>query len=176
MRPDRVQVYGRAMTVAGEDRFTPSSVIVACWATYALCWAAVVASVVQNLVLNPLAVAPGQPLSRIWADVERAGESLDAWLVVAIAVVPLLVATGILRQAARGGPERVRGTTMMLLGVVVSIAPLHWLSSFAPNIALADTYDTTGAAHSPWGAVVYALSGLAAALLMMGAVLRARHR
>ncbi|WP_420175166.1 hypothetical protein [Luteococcus sp. OSA5] len=39
-------------------------------------------SVVQNLVLNPLATAPERTLSQVHADVAAAGESLDVPIVV----------------------------------------------------------------------------------------------
>ncbi|MEL4359074.1 MULTISPECIES: hypothetical protein [unclassified Luteococcus] len=124
-------------------------------------------SVVQNLVLNPLATAPGRSLPQIHADITAAGESMDSGLVLAVAGLGVglafaLLLTGRRRQHAN---PRAAATGFLVLGVFA--APAHWLASFGPNIALADTYQTSGAAHSPWGWPIYLASGLCLIALIL---------
>lgn len=117
-------------------------------------------SVVQNLVLNPLATAPGRSLAQIHTDVAAAGESLDAWLVLGIAGVEVALAVGLLGHGRRRPQPNPRADTQGFLALGALAAPAHWFASFGPNIALADTYQTSGAAHSPWGLPIYVASGM----------------
>ncbi|WP_394275435.1 hypothetical protein [Luteococcus sp.] len=118
-------------------------------AGHALLVVTVALSLMQNLVLNPLAAVPGHSLGQIQAEVAAAGQSLDTGLVIAAAVVYLGLATALL----------VRTRSAVLAAVLLAgVAPLHWFSSFGPGIALADTYGISGAPQAPWGWLVMALA------------------
>lgn len=117
-------------------------------------------SLLQNLVLIPLAAVPGYSLRQIQGEVAAAGQSLDAGLVIAVAVVHLGLATALLATTR----------SVVLAGIMLILAaPLHWFSSFAPGIALADTYGISGAPQAPWGRLVVALAVVGGgALLALG--------
>lgn len=78
-------------------------------------------SLMQNLVLNPLATVPGHSLGQIQAEVAGAGQSLDVGLVIAIAVAYSGLATALL--------VRTRSTVLSAV-LLAGVMPLHWFSSF----------------------------------------------
>lgn len=124
-------------------------------------------SLMQNLVLNPLATVPGHSLGQIQAEVAGAGQSLDVGLVIAIAVAYSGLATALL--------VRTRSTVLSAV-LLAGVVPSHWFSSFAPGIALADTYGISGAPQAPWGWLVMALAlGGGGVLLALASGPRARR-
>ncbi|MEL4505664.1 hypothetical protein AAEX63_12185 [Luteococcus sp. H138] len=129
-----------------------------CVSGFAATVAVTALSVTQNLVLNPLASAPGRSLAQIRADVAAAGESLDAPLVLGIAALYLVAGVVMLAEHLRRPRPSWRSPASAFLLLLAFAAPMHWFTSFGPGIALADTYQISGATHSPWGWPVYLIS------------------
>jgi hypothetical protein len=115
----------------------------------------------QILVWNPLAAVPGTTLGEIHARLEQANETLAAPLVLAWAVVGTALAAAVLLAAANRSISRVRGVVVLDLLILVLAAPSHWFASFPAGMGIADAYGTTGGDHTPWGVVLYAVSGAA---------------
>ena len=117
---------------------------------------------VQILVLNPLAAAPGRTLAEVYALVDAAGEPIP--------VAPVLVVLGfgvLLGAVIAALSFRPRATTaavsLGILGILAGGAPAYFVASFGPGMALADGLETTGADHSQWSILLYAVSLLAVA-------------
>jgi hypothetical protein len=123
--------------------------------------------VLQVLVWNPLAAAPGAALGEINAHLERANETLAAPLVLGWALTGTALATGVLVAALRRHITTVRGVVALDLLILVLAAPSLWLASFPAGMGIADAYGTTGADHAPWGMALYALSAVALVVLMV---------
>lgn len=117
-------------------------------------------SVVHNLVPNPLATAPGRSLAQIHQEVAAAGEPLEVAVVLGISGQGIALARATMRACWRRHRRDPRADAISFLLLGVLAAPAHWLASVGPGMALADTYLTTGAAHSPWGLPLYVASGL----------------
>ncbi|GHD09341.1 hypothetical protein [Zhihengliuella salsuginis] len=129
----------------------------------------------QLLVWEPQAAVPGASLEQIRAGVERAGESLGVPIVIGWAVVGTVLAAAVL-AGTLAGRVRAYPAAMLHLLLVVLAAPSYFYVSFAPGMAVADTYGTTGADHAPWGMVLYGTSVAALAVLLIVAVSTARRR
>jgi hypothetical protein len=136
-------------------------------------------AIVQILVLNPLAAAPGRTIEQIRADMAEANEYILTPLVVGmLALGPLIAVTVLLLTIARRDltPLLVSAAYLALLAFG-SVA--YFVASFGPGMALADTYFISGADHSPWAQPLFATSAVAFVGLLLVPVavaLRVRHR
>ncbi|WP_232466120.1 hypothetical protein [Diaminobutyricimonas sp. LJ205] len=134
-----------------------------------------IAGSLQILVWNPLAAVPGATLSEIEQGLARASESLGTSLVIGWAIIGGVLAAGILIAAVLRLSVRLPQVVQADLVLLVLAAPTFWAASFPAGMGIADTFHTTGAPHSPWGAPLYAVSAAALlALLVMVAVAQRR--
>ena len=127
-----------------------------------------VLAAVQILVLNPLAFAPGKPLSQIHTDLAQAGEAIGTPLVLAILGLGPALAVLLMLLLSR---QPAVGARVVGIGYAVLLAfgaPAYFIASFGPGMALADTYLTSGADHSGWSFVLY---GVSAGAIVVAAVL-----
>jgi hypothetical protein len=120
----------------------------------------------QILVWNPLAAVPGATLREIHAQMETTNESLAAPLVMTWAVIGPVLSAAVLIVALRGQLSSKQTMTFSLLLLVLA-APSHWCVSFPAGMGIADAFLTTGGDHAPWGIVLYFLSALALAALVV---------
>lgn len=142
----------------GSQRGRRIARIVAIVGTLVLFAYAVVAAV-QIAVLNPLAAVPGAGLEQIRADVAAAGESLGSWWVL-MAGGPA-IGTVLLVRSWKHPDVHPHRLAMTYLVVLALGALAYFVASFAPGMALADTYLISGTDHSPWSMPLYAVSALA---------------
>ena len=116
---------------------------------------------IHILVLNPLAAVPGSTLGGIYGAVEGAGESFSVGAVIGIlAIGPVLAVVAAAVCIANRVPPIVAASgplALLILG-----APGYFTASFAPGMALADTFMISGGSHSPWNLPLYAVSAVAA--------------
>lgn len=131
---------------------------------------------VQILVWTPLASAPGLTIDQVGAELSGAGESIDAPTTITILGVGIVLALalGVIAMTSRAAPMIAAAgfLSLLMLG-----APGLFLASFAPGMALADTFMISAGVSLPGVRAFYIISAFAAALLMLGgvvAVLRAR--
>lgn len=124
-------------------------------------------AVVQILVLNPVAAAPGRTLAEIHRDVETADQSLMPGFAVGI---PLLGVVLALLLGVLGVRRRVPTSTSALgyLTLLAAGTPAYFMASFGAGMSLADTYGISGGDHSRWSWVLYGTS--AAAMVLVGLV------
>ncbi|MFO7689481.1 MAG: hypothetical protein R6W83_02855 [Cryobacterium sp.] len=133
-----------------------------------------IVGVLQILVFNPLAAVPGATLAEIRAQMAQADQPLTANAVVTWAITGVLLAVLVLVIAATRhtlSTELVVAATLVLL---VFAAPGHIFVAFLPGMSLADTFMISGGDHAPWGAVLYLVSGLALAALIVLIIRAAR--
>jgi hypothetical protein len=147
------------------------SVVGAAAVTAYAVWAAI-----HILVLNPLAAVPGSSLAEIRGAIADAGELFSIGMVVGIlAIGPVLaIAAAWVCIANRVQPIVAVSAPIALL---ILGAPGYFVASFAPGMALADTFMISGGSHSPWHLPLYAVSVVAAIgaiALAIGAAARAR--
>ena len=123
-------------------------------------------AVVQILVLNPLAAAPGRTLSQIHRDLEAADQSLSPVLAVGIPALGVVLALvlGVVGMRSR------TPVSTLALGYLVLLAagtPAYFAASFGAGMSLADTYFIGGADHSPWSWPLHATSAAATVLVAL---------
>ncbi len=123
---------------------------------------------VQILVLNPLALAPGKPLSQIHTDLAQAGEAIGTPLVLAILGLGPALAVLLMLLLSRQPTIGARAIGIGYASLLAFGAPAYFIASFGPGMALADTYLTSGADHSGWSFVLY---GVSAGAIVVAAVL-----
>ena len=145
--PERTRV--RRIAVLG-------TVVVAAYAAF---------GALHALVLNPLAAVPGRSLAQIHDDVAAAGESLGWRVVTVILGLGVLAAVALLRALWRSRQATARGALLGYLTLLVAGGPAFFWASFAPGVALADTYGIGGGSHCPADVVLYAVSAAALATL-----------
>ncbi|WP_146008955.1 hypothetical protein [Zhihengliuella halotolerans] len=129
--------------------------------------------VLQLLVWEPLAAAPGASLDEIRAAVEQAGESLYEPVVVGWAVIGTVLAAAVL-AGALARRLSVYQTLVLHLALLVLAAPSYFFASFGPGMALGDTFVTSGS-YPPWGTLLYFVSLVAFAALVPASMLAARR-
>ncbi|MDM7889452.1 hypothetical protein QUG98_13415 [Curtobacterium sp. RHCJP20] len=117
---------------------------------------------VNALVLDPLAAVPGATLPEIHARVGAAGFSVagDVRGVVVVASIGVVLA---LAASVVGLAARLPATVVavMHLGVLAAGALATFQSGFWLGMDVADTFGTSGGAHTIWAGVLY-LTSLAA--------------
>lgn len=125
--------------------------------------------VLQILVLNPLAAAPGRTLEQIHLDMEAANQSLMPGFAIGIPAfgVALALVLAAIGMRARM-PASVLGMGYLALLVVGS--PAYLVASFGAGMSLADTYSIGGADHSPWSLLLHGTSFAAGMLLFLAMV------
>lgn len=123
-------------------------------------------AVVQILVLNPLAAAPGRTLPEIHRDLEAADQSLSPVFAVGIPALGVVLA---LALGVFGMRSRTPMFTLALryLALLAAGAPAYFVASFGAGMSLADTYFIGGADHSPWSWPLHATSAAATVLLAL---------
>lgn len=129
------------------------------------------------LVVNPLAAVPDRSLDEVYAAIADAGQmfSLAGVLGILGTGVVLAVVAGWVCIAAQVPPIVAAFGALALL---VLGAPAYFMASFAPGMALADTFMISGRSYSTGHLPLYAVSALAAAAiiaLVAGTVIRARR-
>lgn len=138
-----------------------------------------VAAAAIIVVLNPLAAAPGKTLDEIIAETEAARQPLGQEFTIGLLSVGVVLALLALAIAVFGSAFSVRATVLTYLALLAAGAPAYWIASFTPGMSLADTYAISGGDHTPWGAVLFGISAVAAlALFVVGvtAIARASER
>jgi hypothetical protein len=125
---------------------------------------------VQILVWTPLAAAPGLTLEQIRVELSGAGESVNevATIVILSVGVVLALAVAIVAMMTRTAPL---APTMSLLGILMLGGPGFFIASFGPGMALADTFMISAGITLPGVVPFYAVSALAATLLVIGGVI-----
>lgn len=128
-------------------------------------------AVVQILVLNPMAAAPGIPLAQIYSDMAEAGETMNTWfVVVGMSIGPIVALAVLVVAVARHDITPVAVTVSYL--TLLTLGPLaYFVASFGPGMSLADTYGISGADYSPWAQPLFVTS--AAALIALVGVFAA---
>ena len=123
-------------------------------------------AVVQILVLNPLAAAPGRTLSQVHRDLEAADQSLSPVFAVGIPALGVVLA---LALGVFGMRSRTSVFTLALgyLALLIAGTPAYFVASFGAGMSLADTYFIGGADHSPWSWPLHATSAAATVLLAL---------
>lgn len=121
-----------------------------------------VIAVLQTLVWNPLAAAPGKTIEQIYADVAGASESMHVPFVLAAAAVVVGLAGLAWWLTSRDGTSR-DVTAAIDAGLLVMGALAYFWMSFGPGMSLADTYGISGGDHAPWASVLYLVSLMALA-------------
>lgn len=123
-------------------------------------------AVVQILVLNPLAAAPGRTLPEIHRDLEAADQSLSPVFAVGIPALGVVLA---LALGVFGMRSRTPVFTLALgyLALLIAGTPAYFVASFGAGMSLADTYFIGGADHSPWSWPLHATSAAATVLLAL---------
>lgn len=129
---------------------------------------------VQILVLNPLAAAPGMTLEQIRAEMASANEDPGHTrsLVILGVGVAMSVGVAVVSLVARA-PAIVPGMTFLALLMFGAVA--YFVASFSSGMALADTFYVSGADYSPWARPLYAVSALAAVVVIVGGIMTARR-
>jgi hypothetical protein len=136
-------------------------------------------ALVQILVLNPLAAAPGKMLDEIHADMALAGESLSVPMAVGVLSLGAGLAVLTLILLSRSRDTTPIAATLAYLLLLTLGAPAYFIAAFGAKMGLADTYLISGGDHSPWAIALYlasALSFLGAATLVAVSITRSRKR
>ncbi|MEV8272728.1 hypothetical protein [Microbacterium sp. NPDC077184] len=118
-------------------------------------------AMVQILVWNPLAAAPGLSLTEIHEAMSAAGEGVFAPGVIGFLLVGPLIAVFLL-IAARRPDATPTATTLGYLGILAAGAGAYFLASFGPGMALADTFLISGADGAPAGWILVGVSTVSA--------------
>ncbi|MET2012624.1 hypothetical protein ABXJ56_13845 [Microbacterium chocolatum] len=144
---------------------TAGAVAVAAYATVAI---------LQILLWNPLAAAPGLSLTEIHDEMAAAGERVFAPGVIGFLLVGPLLAVFLLIAARR--PDTTRSATAIgYLGVLAGGAVAYFLASFGPGMALADTFLISGADAAPAGWILLGVSAASVIALVAVVVSVALH-
>ncbi len=120
----------------------------------------------QILVLNPRYAVPGKDLAAIGRDLDAAGESMQPGYTFAVLGLGVALALLTFVVLTRRSDATARAALVAYLVMLVFGAPAYFVASFAPGMALADTYMISGADYSPWSVPLYAVSGLAIVALV----------
>lgn len=133
-------------------------------------------ALLQILVLNPLAAAPGRSLDEILADLDAAGESLQP--ATAIGVLAVGVVLAVIAGAALSNAGAAPSVAALVYGILLALgAPAYFIASFGAGMSLADTYGISGADRAQGGAVLTTISGIALVVVFaIGVVTAARIR
>lgn len=118
-------------------------------------------AILQILVWNPLAAAPGLTLTEIHEAMSAAGEGIFAPGVIGFLLVGPLIAVFLL-IAARRPDATPTATTLGYLGILATGAGAYFLASFGPGMALADTFLISGADAAPAGWILIGVSTVSA--------------
>ena len=113
------------------------------------------------LVLNPLAAVPGHSLAQVYDDVAAAGESMGGRVVAVVLGLLVLAAVVLMRALWRSRQATTATALSGYLTLLVAAGPAFFWASFAPGMALADTYGIGGGSYHPADVVLYAISGIA---------------
>lgn len=143
----------------------PSRAVVAVTGT-GLVIAYAVLAVVQILVLNPLAAAPGRDLAQIQRDLEAAGQSLMPAFAIGVPAFGVVLAI-LLAVLGRLLHASGRDLTLGYLLLLAAGTPAYFVASFGAGMSLADTYMIDGGDHSPWARPLHAASTAAIVLLVI---------
>jgi hypothetical protein len=136
-------------------------------------------ALVQILVLNPLAAAPGKMLDEIHADMALAGESLSTPMAIAVMSLGAGLAVLTLILLSRSRDTTPIAATLAYLLLLTLGAPAYFIAAFGAKMGLADTYLISGGDHSPWAIALYlasTLSFLGAATLGAVSITRSPRR
>jgi hypothetical protein len=134
--------------------------------------AATVYAVVALLIItvwDPMAAAPQLSYAEIVSELAAHGVDVGAvtlrvglWSAVGVAL------SGIVSALALTRVPRPWTVTAWQLGLLVAGAPAFFVASFALGMDVADTFGVTGQPHTPFTGVLYLVSALAFALLLVG--------
>lgn len=124
-----------------------------------------VVGVLHTLIWEPLATVPGASLGEIYAEVERANESMGTPLVIAWGVGMFLAGVVVLMSARR---QTARMLRVLRLGLVVLVLAglTFFYASFGAGMALGDTFGSPGGDDAPWVLVLYLISAVAVGSLV----------
>ncbi|MGR0158806.1 hypothetical protein [Paenarthrobacter nitroguajacolicus] len=130
-------------------------------AIYALCVA------LQILVWNPLAAVPGATLDEIHEGLARRNESISLVAVLTWSSIGTLLALAVVLLTATRVVSRLRSVLILQLLILVLGAPVYFFASFSAGMALADAFFISGGDYTPWGRLLYLVSGAALLCLLM---------
>lgn len=128
----------------------------------------------QILVWNPLAAVPGATLGEISSEIAAARQSFSVASVLGYLALGPLLALVPLVLAWRGMLTGLGAATAVSALISVG-APGYFVASFAPGMALADTYGISGGDHAPGGMVLMLVSASAFVALVGCGVVQLAH-
>lgn len=132
-----------------------------------------VVMVLQIVVWNPLAAAPGLTLGEI-RDVARSqGETVFTATPWVCAAIGLGLAAATLLWALLTRATSIAAIVVAFLAIIVGGAPAYFVASFGPGMALADAFGISGGDHAPAGSVLMVTSSAAAIVLIVWGVAQA---
>ncbi|YCK81050.1 hypothetical protein M1D89_18485 [Arthrobacter sp. D3-18] len=137
-------------------------------AAYALCAA------LQILVWNPLAAIPGATLDEIHEGLTRRNESISLAAVLTWSSIGTVLGAVVVLLTARRVISRMRTVVILQLLILVLGAPMYFFASFSAGMALADAFFISGGDYSPWGSLLYLVSGTALTGLLMVMIFRGK--
>lgn len=125
-------------------------------------------AMLQIMVWNPLAAAPGRTVDQIAADIAAADQEpgpYNVWwlLLIGSSLAVFLLGFTFVR------PTKPREIARYYAVLIVLGGFGYFVASFASGMSLADTYGISGGDASPWGTPLLIASGIAVLLLVMDA-------
>ncbi len=135
---------------------------------YALCAA------LQILVWNPLSAVPGATLNEIHEGLARRNESISLAAVVTWSSIGSVLGALVVLLTARRVISRMRTVAILQLLILVLGAPMYFFASFSPGMALADAFFISGGDYSPWGRLLYLVSGTALTGMLIVMIFRGK--
>ncbi|MET3370508.1 UNVERIFIED_CONTAM: hypothetical protein ABIE34_003783 [Jeotgalibacillus campisalis] len=135
---------------------------------YALCAA------LQILVWNPLSAVPGATLNEIHEGLARRNESISLAAVVTWSSIGSVLGALVVLLTARRVISRMRTVAILQLLILVLGAPIYFFASFSPGMALADAFFISGGDYSPWGRLLYLVSGTALTGMLIVMIFRGK--
>ncbi|WP_256871749.1 hypothetical protein [Paenarthrobacter nitroguajacolicus] len=128
----------------------------------------------QILVWNPLAAVPGATLDEIHEGLARHNESISLAAVLTWSSIGTVLGAVVVMLTARRVISRMRTVVILQLLILVLGAPMYFFASFSAGMALADAFFISGGDYSPWGKLLYLVSGTALTGLLMVMIFRGK--
>ncbi|MGF4045167.1 hypothetical protein ACX800_12850 [Paenarthrobacter nitroguajacolicus] len=128
----------------------------------------------QILVWNPLAAVPGATLDDIHEGLARHNESISLAAVLTWSSIGTVLGAVVVLLTARRVISRMRTVVILQLLILVLGAPMYFFASFSAGMALADAFFISGGDYSPWGRLLYLVSGTALTGMLMVMIFRGK--
>jgi hypothetical protein len=128
---------------------------------------------VMITVLDPIAAVPSMSYAQSIAVLAASGTNVEAEVIAVVAFAAFGVALSVVVAVfGAAGKRGLWSPALWQLAVVAAGAPATFVASFSLGFDVADTFGVGGGAHTAWSGLLYGVSAIAFAGIIVLAIIR----